>query len=89
MRKIPHYRRNSHPNSGLKEKICWQLSKGPMTGRELSALFNIPLASLSTNIKECISKPVRTMQIIATNPVQVGRATDYTYTLAGTPGGTQ
>lgn len=85
MRKIAHYRRNNHPNSGLKEKICWQLSKGSMTGRELSALFNIPLKVLNTNIRECIAKPVKTMQIIATNPVAVGKATDYTYTLAKKP----
>ncbi|PKH21440.1 hypothetical protein CIG19_16710 [Enterobacterales bacterium CwR94] len=85
MRKIAHYRRNSHPNSGFKEKLGWQLSKGPMTGRELSALFNMSLADFNSNMNDLLRRPGETLQVIASEPVKVEKCTDHTYTLARKP----
>ena len=85
MRKIAHYRRNKHPNSGLREKICWQLSIKPMTGRELSALFNMSLPEFNSNILDILRRPGETIQITATDPVKVDKCTDHTYTLARKP----
>ncbi|ORM72407.1 hypothetical protein HA48_14730 [Pantoea wallisii] len=85
MRKIAHYRRNNHPNSGFKERLAWQLSKGPKTGRELCALFNMSLAEFNSNIQDLLRRPGETMKVEASDPVKVGRAIDRTYTLARKP----
>lgn len=85
MLKVAHYRRNAHPNSGFKEKFGYQLAKGPMTGRELCALFNMSLAEFNHNIRDCIRRQGETLQVEASAPVKVGRATDKTYTLVRKP----
>lgn len=36
MKKVPQFRRSNGPNAGFSEKLAWQLSKGPATGRELA-----------------------------------------------------
>lgn len=82
MLKQPHYRRNQHPNSGFKEKVVWQLSKHPMTGRELSALFHMSLGQFNSLMRGCLRG--ETAVIAASNPVPVDGCTDYTYTLLST-----
>lgn len=85
MRKLPHYRRNQHPNSGFTEKVVWQLSKKPMTGRELCALFHIPLSDFNRLMGEAIRREGQTARFLATDPVKVGALTDRTYTLERKP----
>ncbi len=85
MRKIAHYRRNNHPNSGFREKLSHQLSTGPKTGRELCALFHMSLAEFNHNIRDCLRRQGETLQLVASDPVKVGRAIDRTYTLARKP----
>ncbi|WP_256849875.1 hypothetical protein [Pantoea sp. Fr-CA_6] len=36
MKKVAQFRRSNGPNAGFSEKLAWQLSKGPATGRELA-----------------------------------------------------
>ncbi len=78
MRKLAQYRRNTHPNSGFKEKIAWQLSKGPRTGRELSALFHMTLGEFNGLLRG------KTIVIEASEPVPVDGCINYTYTLIRT-----
>ncbi|MDE1188543.1 MAG: hypothetical protein PW844_19030 [Pantoea sp.] len=85
MRKIAMYRRNNHPNSGFKEKLAYQLSKGPKTGSELCIIFNMSLRDFNSNIRDVISKHGETLQVNATDPVKVGRFIDKTYSLARRP----
>jgi len=82
MLKQPHYRRNQHPNNGFKEKVVWQLSKGPRTGRELSALFHMSLGEFNSLMRGCLRG--KTAVITASEPVPVDACTDYTYTLIST-----
>lgn len=82
MLKQPHYRRNHRPNNGFKEKVVWQLSKHPMTGRELSALFHMSLGEFNSLMRGCLRG--KTAVITASNPVPVDACTDYTYTLVST-----
>lgn len=84
MRKIAQYRRNNHPNSGFKEKVTFQLSKRPMTGRELCALFHMTLGEFNHQMRECL-KPCKSLSIAASDPVKVGKAFDHTYRLESKP----
>ncbi|KAA5932362.1 MULTISPECIES: hypothetical protein [unclassified Pantoea] len=84
MRKLAQYRRNNHPNSGFKEKVTFQLSKRPMTGRELCALFHMTLAEFNHQMRECL-KPCKSISISSSDPVKVGRVFDHTYTLERKP----
>lgn len=79
MRKLPHYRRSSDPNSGFTERVTWQLSKRPHTGRELSALLNTPLAEVNGLMKGCFRGGTAVVE--KCDPVKVGHCTDYTYRL--------
>lgn len=82
MRKLPQYRRNAAPNSGFKERVVWQLSKGPKTGRELSALFHMSLGQFNSIMRGCLRG--ETAVITASDPVPVDGCTDFTYTLVST-----
>lgn len=82
MRKLAQYRRNNHPNSGFKEKVTFQLSKRPQTGRELSAFFHVTLGEFNGLMRGCLRG--KTVVIEAANPVPVDGCTDYTYTLIST-----
>lgn len=82
MRSIPQYRRNGRPNQGFKEKAVYQLSKGPKTGRELSALFHMSLGEFNALMRGCLRG--ETVVITATDPVPVGGCSDFTYTLVST-----
>ena len=54
MLKIPQYRRNAMPSRGFKERAAWQLSKGPKTGRKLSALFHMSLGQFNNTMRGCL-----------------------------------
>ncbi len=82
MLKVLNYRRNSHPNSGFKEKVVFQLSKKPMTGRELSALFHMSLGQFNSLMRGCLHG--ETAVITAADPVPVDGCTDFTYSLIST-----
>lgn len=41
MKRVPFYRRTQARESGYKERIIWQLSKGPMTGRQLRHMLKL------------------------------------------------
>lgn len=82
MRKLAQYRRNNHLNSGFKEKVTFQLSKGPQTGRELSAFFHMTLGEFNGLMRGCLRG--KTAVIQATNPMPIDGCTDYTYTLVST-----
>lgn len=49
MKRSPFYRRQGKRGKyeGLKERMCWRLSKGPAMGAELAATFNIPLVEFN------------------------------------------
>ena len=81
MRKLPQYRRGKYHN-GLRERVAWQLSKHPMTGRELSPLFHMSLSEFNASLHGGFKG--ETAVIERTDPVKVGRCTDYTYTLIST-----
>ena len=82
MRKLAQYRRNAAPNSGVKERAVCQLSKGPKTGRELSALFHMSRGQFNSIMRGCLRG--ETAVITATDPVSVDGCTDFTYTLVST-----
>jgi len=82
MLSLPSYRRNGRPNQGFKEKVVHQLSKGPPTGRELSALFHISLGQFNSLMRGCLRG--ETAVITAADPVPVDGCTDFTYTLVST-----
>lgn len=85
MKKIAHYRRNaSNKNGGFNERVTWQLSKGPMTGLQLSELLKVSLRDFNRNIRGVI-KPGQTCRVARSNPVPVDGVTDYTYTLLEKP----
>lgn len=79
---LSQYRRNGRPNQGFKEKVINQLSKKPMTGRELSVLFHMSLGQFNSIMRGCLrgEKAV----ITASDPVPVDGCTDFTYTLVST-----
>jgi len=56
VKRITFYRRGGSTggNSGLKEKMVWQLSKRPMTGRELAAIFKMELPKFNKLVRQCI-----------------------------------
>lgn len=56
MKRVAFYRRSGKksPLCGLKEKVVWQLSKRPMTGRELCAVFGLSLAEFNRAVKNCL-----------------------------------
>nr|WP_154325080.1 regulator [Pantoea sp. 201603H] len=56
MKKIPFYRRNHGRNSGLKEKVAWQLSKRPMSGKELADIFRMEPAELNSIMRYYINE---------------------------------
>ncbi|WP_434773719.1 hypothetical protein [Pantoea agglomerans] len=86
MRKIAHYRRSHGPNAGFSEKLAWQLSKGPATGRELAERFGMSLREFNNLINSTLRRGGDTLQVEASNPVCLGgNAIDRTYTLIRRP----
>ncbi|MGV2879416.1 hypothetical protein D9O29_01585 [Pantoea vagans] len=86
MKKIAHYRRSHGPNAGFSEKLTWQLSKGPATGRELADRFGITLREFNRLINSTLRCGGKTLQVEVSNPVRLGgNAIDRTYTLIRSP----
>lgn len=86
MKKIAHYRRSHGPNAGFSEKLAWQLSKGPATGRELAERFGMSLREFNNLINSTLRRGGDTLQVEASNPVCLGgNAIDRTYTLIRRP----
>lgn len=86
MKKIAHYRRSHGPNAGFSEKLSWQISKGPATGRELAERFGISLREFNNLINSTLRRGGETLQVEASNPVSLGgNAIDRNYTLIRRP----
>lgn len=86
MKKIAQYRRSHGPNAGFSEKLAWQLSKGPATGRELAERFGISLSEFNNLINSTLRRGGETLQVEASKPVSLGgNAIDRTYTLIRRP----
>jgi len=86
MRKVAQYRRSNGPNAGFSEKLAWQLSKGPATGRELSERFGMSLREFNRLILNTLRHGGETLQVEASNPVRLrGNSIDRTYTLVRRP----
>lgn len=86
MKKVVHYCRSHGPNAGFSEKLAWQLSKGPATGRELAARFGITLREFNRLINGTLRRGGETLQVESSNPVSLGgNSIDRTYTLIRRP----
>lgn len=85
MRKLPHFRRNSDPNSGFTERVTRQLSKRAHNGCKLSALFERYLVEFKINIQNFLRRPCETMQVEASTPLKFYQAIEFTYTRTDSP----
>lgn len=86
MKKVAQYRRSHGPNSGFSEKLAWQLSKGPATGRELAERFGITLREFNSLINSTLRLVGETLQVEASKTLNLGgNAIDRTYTLIRRP----
>jgi len=86
MKKVAQYRRSNGPNAGFSEKLAWQLSKGPATGRELAARFGITLREFNRLINSTLRRGGETLQVESSHPVCLGgNSIDRTYTLIRSP----
>lgn len=86
MKKIAHYRRSNGPNAGFSERLSWQLSKGPATGRELAEWMGISLRELNRLILNTLRHGGKTLQIEASDPICLGgNSIDRTYMLVRNP----
>nr|WP_314983496.1 hypothetical protein [uncultured Pantoea sp.] len=86
MKKLAQYRRSNGPNAGFSEKLAWQLSKGPATGRELAERFGMSLRDFNRLIINTMRHGGETLQVEASNPVCLdGNSIDRTYMLIRHP----
>ncbi|MEN4658736.1 hypothetical protein E1N66_12280 [Pantoea allii] len=86
MKKLAQYRRSNGPNAGFSEKLAWQLSKGPATGRELAERFGMSLREFNRLIINTMRHGGKTLQVEASNQVSLGgNSIDRTYTLIRRP----
>lgn len=86
MKKLAQYRRSNGPNAGFSEKLAWQLSKGPATGRELAERFGMSLREFNRLILNTLRHGGETLQVEASNPIRLsGNSIDRTYTLIRYP----
>ncbi|MCU5775071.1 hypothetical protein N5923_23565 [Erwiniaceae bacterium BAC15a-03b] len=86
MRKIAMYRRGRGcPNDGLREKVAWQLSKVPMTGKELAAIFRMEPRELHKALGSHFDR-TKVATITATEWTTDSEGNrDRTYTLTASP----
>lgn len=88
MKKVAMYRRGrGGPNDGLKEKIVWLLSNGPMTGRHLHVATKLPLRSIHLQLRDERHLISATAEISASDwyiDEETGQR-DRLYTLVRTP----
>lgn len=86
MKKVAQFRRSNGPNAGFSEKLAWQLSKGPATGRELSARLGMTLREFNRLVLHIMRRGGETLQVEASNQVCLGGGSiDRTYTLVRNP----
>ncbi|MFB6328790.1 hypothetical protein ACE8EZ_22245 [Pantoea deleyi] len=86
MKKVAQYRRSHGPNAGFSEKLAWQLSKGPATGRELAERLGMTLREFNRLILNTMQHGGETLQIKASDQVCLGGGSvDRTYTLTRKP----
>ncbi|MCA7012487.1 hypothetical protein LF934_07485 [Dickeya dadantii] len=78
----PFYRRggNQGRNSGLREKIAWQLSKRPMSGQELADILNVPLPQLRSALSH-IERQTAVMELSISDWQIIDGIRDRVYTL--------
>ncbi|MEN4606020.1 hypothetical protein WKG98_08405 [Pantoea agglomerans] len=86
MKKVAQFRRSSGANAGFSEKLAWQLSKGPATGRELAERLGMTLSEFNRLVLHIIRRGGETLQVEATNQICLGGGSiDRTYTLVRNP----
>lgn len=86
MKKVAQFRRSNGPNAGFSEKLAWQLSKGPATGRELAQQLSMTLSEFNRLVLHIIRRGGETLQVEASNQVCLGGGSiDRTYTLVRNP----
>ncbi|MDH2066861.1 hypothetical protein [Pantoea sp. GD03673] len=86
MKKIAQYCRSHGPNAGFSEKLAWQLSTSPITGRELAERLGITLSEFNRLIFHIMRRGGKTLQVEASDIVFLnGNSVDCTYTLLRNP----
>lgn len=81
MKHLIFYRRGCN-NSGMKERVCWRLSKGPATGSELAEMLGMDLPAFNRYARSALLSGSATAVISASEWVKLeGRRLDRTYTL--------
>jgi len=87
MKKIAMYRRSGvgSPNAGLKERIMWRLSKGPMTGQQLAEALKVSLSTIHENLSDSVIAKAKVATVTAGEwTINDGRR-DRTYTAVRNP----
>ncbi|WP_225613748.1 hypothetical protein [Pantoea sp. PNT01] len=86
MKKVAQFRRSNGPNAGFSEKLAWQLSKGPATGRELAQQLGMTLSEFNRLVIHIMRRGGETLQVEPSNQVCLGGGSiDRTYTLVRNP----
>jgi len=86
MKKVAQFRRSTGANAGFSEKLAWQLSKGPATGRELAERFGMTLSEFNRLVLHIMHRGGETLKVEASNQICLGGGSiDRTYTLARNP----
>lgn len=88
MKRVAFYRRSGDQSTklaGLKERVVWRLSKGPATGTELAAIFDITRVEMN-NIASKWSQHEKTARIECGEWFKLpDGGNDRIYTLASKP----
>jgi len=86
MKKVAQFRRSTGANAGFSEKLAWQLSKGPATGRELAERLGMTLCEFNRLVLHIMRRGGETLQVEATNKICLGGGSiDRTYNLVRNP----
>jgi hypothetical protein len=86
MKKVAQFRRGTGANAGFSEKLAWQLSKGPATGRELAERLGMTLSEFNRLVLHIMRRGGETLQVDASNQICLGGGSiDRTYTLTRNP----
>jgi len=86
MKKVAQFRRSTGANARFSEKLAWQLSKGPVTGRELAERLGMTLSEFNRLVLHIMRRGGETLQVEASNQICLGGGSiDRTYTLGRNP----
>lgn len=86
MKKVAQFRRSNGANAGFSEKLAWQLSKGPATGRELAERLGMTLSEFNRLVIHIMRRGGETLQVEASNQISLGGGyIDRTYKLVRNP----